>query len=135
MRTFKSKPKLIKAEVFSWGMEDGVMRYNEIIPKDGNEYPEEIRSKKYPGYLDGYNLDLIDRGFEDGQWNPYIVTIHGQNTRIAKHDMIIEEPNGINHYPCKPHIFQLGYEEVKEEYIEMPNIDPRIDLFGGNNNK
>ena len=39
----------------------------------------------------------------------YVVTIHGQKATLADGDWIITEPNGVNHYPCKPEIFAAIY--------------------------
>lgn len=44
-----------------------------------------------------------------------ITTIHGQETRVADGDWIIQEPDGIHHYPCKPDIFEQTYELVEEQ--------------------
>jgi hypothetical protein len=118
MGKFRKKPVIISANVFSWGMEAGIMRYNEYIPKDGDDYPEQMRSKQFPGYLIKYEDELKDRGFADGQWKPYIETIHhGQRVTVEEGDYIIPEPDGIHFYPCKPDIFDQTYEEV------CPNCD------------
>ncbi len=42
------------------------------------------------------------------------VTIHGQQTDIAPGDYIITEPNGVNHYPCKPELFEKRYRPIEE---------------------
>jgi hypothetical protein len=43
-----------------------------------------------------------------GGW--YVVTAHGQETRIVAGDWIIPEPDGRGFYPCKPDIFATTYE-------------------------
>ncbi len=43
----------------------------------------------------------------------YVVTIHKQDTVIVDGDWIIEEPDGIHHYPCKPDIFEQDYERIE----------------------
>lgn len=43
----------------------------------------------------------------------YVVTIHGQQAWLSPGDWVITEPNGINHYPCKPDIFASTYESVE----------------------
>lgn len=43
-------------------------------------------------------------------WFGEVVTIHNQKTKVIEGDRIITEPNGINHYPCKPDIFEATYE-------------------------
>lgn len=42
----------------------------------------------------------------------YVVTIHGQETKIVDGDWIIPEPDGVHFYPCKSDIFAATYEEV-----------------------
>lgn len=42
----------------------------------------------------------------------WVVTVHGQRTRVAPLDWIITEPDGVHHYPCKPDIFDATYEAV-----------------------
>lgn len=110
MPKFRKKPVIIEANVFQWGMEAGVMRYNERIPKDGYEYPIEMRSNIHDGYLRKYDEELNDKGFQDGQWKPYIITIHGQDTLVAEGDWILPEPDGIHFYPVKDEVFQNTFE-------------------------
>ncbi len=43
----------------------------------------------------------------------FVVTIHGQHTKVVSGDYVITEPNGTNHYPCKPDIFEKNYEKVE----------------------
>jgi hypothetical protein len=45
---------------------------------------------------------------EDG--THYVVTIHGDRITVVKGDWIIQEPDGIHYYPCKPGIFADTYE-------------------------
>ncbi len=40
----------------------------------------------------------------------YVVTIHGEPTKVVSGDWIITEPDGIHHYPCKPDIFAATYD-------------------------
>jgi len=55
-----------------------------------------------------------ERHMERAKWYIYIVvTIHGQETEVVDGDWIIEEPDGIHHYPCKPDIFEATYEKVE----------------------
>ena len=44
----------------------------------------------------------------------FVVTIHGQRAYLEDKDWIIEEPDGIHHYPCKPDIFENTYEKEEE---------------------
>ncbi len=52
--------------------------------------------------------------FANQNSGPFVVTIHGQETSVVDYDWIIEEPDGIHHYPCKPDIFEATYEKVEE---------------------
>lgn len=45
-------------------------------------------------------------------WFGEVTTIHNQKTKVVEGDWVITEPNGINHYPCKPDIFEATYESV-----------------------
>jgi len=40
----------------------------------------------------------------------YVITAHGQETKIVNGDWIIPEPNNRGFYPCKPDIFENTYE-------------------------
>lgn len=42
----------------------------------------------------------------------YVVTIHNQRAYLENGDWVITEPNGENHYPCRPDIFANIYEAV-----------------------
>lgn len=108
---YRKKPVIIEAEVFSWGIEDGVRRYNEFIPRDGKSYPENMQSKVYEGYLGRYDSELEERGFERGEWIPYIDTLEGM-MNISEGDYII---TGIKNerYPCKHDIFLATYDSVE----------------------
>lgn len=46
--------------------------------------------------------------------NGSVVTIHGQETKVARGDWVIKEPDGVHHYPCKPDIFERTYEKVED---------------------
>lgn len=93
MPIFQSKPKKIRAYQFTEElMCAAVLDHN---PPAGvkvgyaNTHPE--RREVYSAKL-------------------YVVTIHGQRTNIEIGDWIIEEPDGVHHYPCKPDIFEKSYE-------------------------
>ena len=45
--------------------------------------------------------------------NGTVITIHGQKTKVAIGDWVIEEPDRIHQYPCKPDIFEQTYEKVE----------------------
>ena len=49
--------------------------------------------------------------FDGEHW--YVVTTHGQWTKIVDGDWIIREPDNRGFYPCKPDIFAATYEAVE----------------------
>lgn len=110
---YRQKPVVIDAEVFQWGMEDGVTRYNEYIPKDSHKYPEDMRSNLYPGYLCKYDDLLQNRGFNNSDWKPHIYTID-ETLIISEGDYIITWVTG-KRSPCNPDIFEDTYEKVEDE--------------------
>ena len=110
MGFYRKKPVVVQADVFQWGMEDGLIRYNEYIPKDALSYPEDMRLSD-SGYLKRYDIELQQRGFSEGEnWVPYIETLEGK-MRIGEGDYIIIGIQG-ERYPCKPDIFEKTYDEV-----------------------
>jgi hypothetical protein len=44
---------------------------------------------------------------------PYVVTAQQQRAYLTPGDWIITEPNGVDHYPCKPDIFEQRYERAE----------------------
>lgn len=46
-------------------------------------------------------------------WFGQVITIHNQKTKVVEGDWIITEPNGLNHYPCKPDIFEQTFEPIE----------------------
>jgi len=108
---YQSKPQIVDAEVFQWGMEDGILRWNLIIPKEINEYWPTSNSTKYPGYLAIYDKELDERCFNQTEgFVPYIIAPDG-NKRIAQGDYILTNSEGVRD-SCNPDLFQLFYEEV-----------------------
>lgn len=108
---YRKKPVVIDADVFSWGMEDGLIRYNEIIPKENNSFHPHLNSQKYEGYLFAHESYLDDRCFDQrGGFVPYISTTEG-NMRVAEGDYIITNAIG-DRFSCKPDIFAATYEAV-----------------------
>jgi hypothetical protein len=43
----------------------------------------------------------------------YVVTTHGQETKIVDGDYIVREPDGNGFYPCKPDIFESSHDEMR----------------------
>jgi gamma-glutamylcysteine synthetase len=112
MSKFVKKPIVIDAEIFQWGIEDGIIRYNEYIPKNALDYPEEMRLSD-SGYVKKYGSELSLKGFDEGEnWVPYIETLEGK-MRISEGDYIITGIKG-ERYPCKPDIFEATYEAVED---------------------
>ena len=110
MAKYRKLPEIIDADQFSWSMEDGIMRYNERIPRDATKYSPDLESSKYPGYLGRYDEYNAFRGFEQGNWIPYISTLEGDHM-ISEGDFIITGIKG-ERYPCKADIFEKTYEKV-----------------------
>lgn len=79
--------KIIEANRFEWGMEDGIMHCTYVIPKDAHKYPKEMRSIKYPGYLAKYEDKLDTRNFDEG-YVPYIITPEGKYEAVKEYDFI-----------------------------------------------
>lgn len=44
---------------------------------------------------------------------PYVITIHGDKAHIQYGDMLIQEPDEVHYYPCKPEIFSKKYRKVE----------------------
>jgi len=110
MGLYRKKPVVIVATEFKWGIEDGIIRYNQYIPKDALSYPEEMRLSD-TGYLTRYKDEFKSRGFDEGEnWVPYIETLEGK-MRISEGDFIITGIKG-ERYPCKSDIFEMTYEQV-----------------------
>ncbi len=40
----------------------------------------------------------------------WVVTAHGQRTRVVAGDYVVTEPDGRGHYPVKPDIFETRWE-------------------------
>lgn len=108
----KKKPVIVDADLFQWGIEDGVKYGNQFIPRDAQKYSKEMHSEEFPGYLGRYDAELEYRGFEDRNWKPYIDTLEGMMT-ISEGDYIITGIKG-ERYPIKPEIFNESYEIVSE---------------------
>ena len=90
---YRKCPVIIEAEVYRRGLEDGF----ECC---------EIFSGKYLGYFPkGTAIPKVNQ-------YPVIETLEGR-MRISEGDFIITGVKG-ERYPCKPEIFHMTYEEVKE---------------------
>ena len=96
MAKFRKKPVEIEAYQITRELLEGVLF-------DGNKYPYGLQVTSC-----SYNAE---RRYISA-WFGQVVTIHNQKTKVVEGDWIITEPNGINHYPCKPDIFEQSYEYV-----------------------
>ena len=66
-----------------------------------------------PGGVDGSPSPGADNwGYEGCEF--WVVTAHGQRTKVVAGDWVIPEPDGRGHYPCKPDIFAATYEPVED---------------------
>ena len=75
----------------------------EAILFDGQPYPKGLQ-------MTSASYNKQNKTISD--WFGEVITIHNQKAKVIEGDWIITEPNGLNHYPCKPHIFNLTYEKV-----------------------
>lgn len=107
MPKFRKKPIVIEADVFTWGMEDGIIKDRVFVPRDsaGSQY----ESTEFPGYNRIHHYNLVRRGFGEDDWKPYIQTLEGM-MEIGEGDYIITGVKG-ERYPCKPDIFHMTYTE------------------------
>ena len=73
-------------------------------------WPNKVVAGVYPGLT--YTVEDADgeRIINEG-W--YVITIHGDEIKVAPGDWVITEPDGVHHYPCKPDIFAATYEAVE----------------------
>ena len=66
----------------------------------------------YPKGLQMTSASYSTKNRTINAWFGEVTTIHNQKTKVVEGDWIITEPNGTNHYPCKPDIFKETYEAV-----------------------
>ena len=108
---YQKKAEQVNAEIFQWGMEDGIVRWNLIIPKEINKYNSDLNSTKYIGYLAIYDKELDERCFDQTEgFVPYIATPDG-NKRISEGDYIITHENGVRS-ALNADLFSIYYEQV-----------------------
>lgn len=82
--------------------------------------PVDVDAVQYTG--GGPDPDGVFRRELDGA--PYVITIHGDRAYLKPGDWIITEPNGKNHYPCKPDIFAATYEAVPAVPAARRDVNP-----------
>ena len=75
----------------------------ESILFDGEPYPKGLQMISASYHKENRTISA---------WFGEVVTIHNQKTKVIEGDWIIIEPNGINHYPCKPDIFEATYYKI-----------------------
>jgi hypothetical protein len=62
----------------------------------------------------GKDVPGVHPGLE-GEYGPYVVTVHGQRAFLAPGDYVVKEPVGDGYYPCKPAVFEKRWEPKKGE--------------------
>ena len=75
----------------------------EAILFDGQPYPKGLQMTSASYNKENRTISA---------WFGEVVTIHNQKTKVIEGDWIITEPNGLNHYPCKPDIFVNSYDSI-----------------------
>jgi hypothetical protein len=113
------KQVIVNAELFQWGMESGVCRYNMFIPKENNEHNTIYNSNKHLGYLARHDKYLDTRGFDEQEgYVPYIATSLTGYVRVKEGDYIITESkaNGTVEvrYPISAQQFQNDFEIISQ---------------------
>lgn len=103
MAKYRKKP--VEIEAFQY---DG-----DFMNKDGNYYIPEWGVKA--------NLEGV-LYFEDGEL--FVNTLEGKH-HASVGDYIIKGVKG-ELYPCKPDIFEMTYDEIKDEYMKKPVLKPSL---------
>ena len=93
---FRKKPIEIEAYQITKEFLEGILF-------DGKQYPKGLRMTSSEYHTGRRQIN---------HWFGEVVTIHNQKTKVVIGDWIITEPNGINHYPCKPDIFEQTYDAI-----------------------
>ncbi len=93
---FRKKPVVIEAYQITRELLEGILF-------DGKKYPDGLRLLHASFHVENRTIS---------HWAGQVTTIHNQETKVVEGDWVITEPNGINHYPCKPDIFEKTYEPV-----------------------
>ena len=115
MAKYRKKPVEIEAEVYSEGMEDGIivmfsgnfLNYDRVF-KTMDEARTFINNDE--GRLALYEIDKdLEITYEDPR--PFIKTLEG-NHLISDGDFIITGVKG-ERYPCKQDIFEMTYDKVE----------------------
>lgn len=114
MAKYRKKQELVDVQVFKPGMEDGIRKYNEFIPKNGDTYPERARSKKHKGYHCSYD-SVLDSAKEDG-WVTYIEIANEMHT-VLEGDYIVTEADG-SRQVWQPVAFKGNFERVSETEVD-----------------
>lgn len=63
-----------------------------------------------PRYLDYAATEKWEQRAE-----AYVITIHEQQAWLDPADWVITELDGKHHYPCKPDVFEMTYEQIEDE--------------------
>lgn len=81
------------AAPFEWGMEDGVINQNWIIPRNADKSAPELRSQMYPGYLKDDERHFGGGGIRHTDFDPYVET-HKGKIIVTEDTWIVTNPNG-----------------------------------------
>lgn len=96
---FRKKPVVVEADIYKEGMEDGfLLLFENVVIKDKERI--EYWKKNAP-------QNMV----------PIIETLEG-NHHISEGDYIITGVKG-ERYPCKPDIFEMTYEPLKEDIMSV----------------
>lgn len=118
--------EIIDPVPFEWGMEDGVIRWNNVIYRDADKYPEDRRSIKFPGYLFIYDDYLEERCFdEDLGYVPFINNKTGGvciQERIHENNYIYFDKFGNKNIIAKTVLEQNYFELNNEDDIEIDSV-------------
>jgi hypothetical protein len=96
IQKFRKKPVEIEAYQITRGLLESVLF-------DGQSYPKGLQMTSCSYHKENRIINA---------WFGEVITIHNQRVRVVEGDWIITEPNGLNHYPCKPDIFEKTYEPI-----------------------
>ena len=74
--------------------------------------PTVIEAEQWHGPESSPMTGVFCVGNTDDWSNYYVVTIHGERAGLSPGDWVIQEPDGVHHYPCRPDIFAARYEPL-----------------------
>ena len=96
---YRKKPVDVEAYQITRELIEGVLF-------DGKKYPRGLHFSSASGFFEKRQVN---------SWFGYVITVHGQKTKVVEGDWIIAEPDGEHFYPCKPDIFEKTYEAAQPQ--------------------